>query len=506
MNKIFSNISPVNFSEIKFSQKPIKIIKYIDNLVLRGISENSNNIRLDYGFFALPGSKKHGANFVKEALENGANLIISDLAGLQIIEKENFTVPILIFIEPRKILAELISYFFKNIPKKIVGITGTNGKTSIANYLNQIWEMLGYNSASIGTIGINGMITSKTEHTTPDAIKMRWYLNQLFDKGVEKVALEASSHGLVQDRLHGINISAGIFTNLSRDHFDYHKNFNSYFKAKAILFEKLVNQNGGAVINIDGFKSDKMLKIAQSRISKVLTVGAKKGADLRILSQSFHDQGQKIKFCWENSEFVIDLGLYGKFQAQNVLSALACINILEDEPSKKIEDLINYVSKLKTVPGRMEKVASKKNGAEIFVDFAHTPSALEAVLKSIRCHFLGDIYLVFGAGGNRDVGKRSIMGKIASKLSDHVFVTDDNPRFEKPSKIRSQILESCPNAIEIADRSEAILTAINLLKKGDALIIAGKGHENLQIYKDNQYPFNDAEEASFALQTLEDKF
>ena len=179
---------------------------------------------------------------------------------------------------------------------------------------------------------------------------------------------------------------------------------------------------------------------------------------------------------------------------------------MEDVPSKKIEDLINYVSKLKTVPGRMEKVASKKNGAEIFVDFAHTPSALESVLKSIRFHFLGDIYLVFGAGGNRDVGKRSIMGKIASKLSDHVFVTDDNPRFEKPSKIRSQILKSCPNAIEIADRSEAILTAVNLLKKGDALIIAGKGHENLQIYKDNQYPFNDAEEASFALQTLEDKF
>ena len=217
------------------------------------------------------------------------------------------------------------------------------------------------------------------------------------------------------------------------------------------------------------------------------------------------DNGQKLKFSWNKNEYIIDLKLFGNFQAQNVLLTLACMNLLEKDLEKNIEHAISLLSKLKPVPGRMQEVASKKNGAKIFVDFAHTPDALESVLKSIRSHFIGKIHLIFGAGGNRDIGKRAIMGKIASKLSDNVIITDDNPRFEKPSTIRSQIMKFCPNATEIADRSEAILTGVNQLKNGDALIIAGKGHENFQIYGNNEYPFNDSEEASFAIEALGEK-
>ena len=361
---------------------------------------------------------------------------------------------------------------------------------------------MGYNSASVGTTGVNGIINLKTQHTTPDAIKLRWYLNELVEKGVDRVALEASSHGLVQNRLDGIKMSIGVFTNLSRDHFDYHENFNSYFEAKAILFKELVNQNGGAAIAIDSLRSDLMLKIVKSRISNIITVGTKKEANLRILSQILNDEGQKLKFSWNKNEYVIDLKLFGNFQAQNVLLTFACMNLLEKDLEKRIDQAINLLSNLRPVPGRMQQIGSKKNGAKIFVDFAHTPDALESVLKSIRSHFIGKIHLIFGAGGNRDIGKRSIMGKIASKLSDYVIITDDNPRFEKPSKIRSQIMKFCPKAIEIADRSEAILTGVNQLKKGDALIIAGKGHENFQIYGNDKYPFNDSEEASFAIKAL----
>ena len=234
-------------------------------------------------------------------------------------------------------------------------------------------------------------------------------------------------------------------------------------------------------------------------------MGKKKEANLRILSQRLNDKGQKLKFSWNENEYVIDLKLFGNFQAQNVLLTFACMNLLEKEIEKNKNYAISLLSKLKPVPGRMQEVASKKNGAKIFVDFAHTPDALESVLKSVRSHFIGKIHLIFGAGGNRDIGKRSMMGKIASKLSDHVIITDDNPRFENPSTIRSQIMKFCPKAIEIADRSEAILTGVDQLKNGDALIIAGKGHENFQIYEDNEYPFNDSEEASFAIEALGEK-
>ena len=505
MNKLFSNSTCLKLSEVNFKQKILKTINYNNNLILKGISENSSEVGLDFGFFALSGSNTHGAVFTEDAIEKGANLIITDLKGFKIIEEKQFRISTIVLSEPRKIISELAYYFFKNTPSYIVGITGTNGKTSVAHYLRQIWENLGYKSVSLGTTGINGIINLQTKHTTPDALKLRYYLNQLKNIGVDRLALEASSHGLVQNRLDGIRMSVGIFTNHSRDHFDYHKNFNSYFEAKSILFKELVPQNGGAVISTDGLKSQSMLKIAQSRISKILTVGTKREANLRILSKIPNDRGQKLKFGWKNNEYITDLSLFGDFQSQNVLLAFACITLLEKDLDRNIHDYIKLLSKLKTVPGRMQEVASKKNGAKIFVDFAHTPDALENVLSSVRSHFIGSIHLIIGAGGNRDIGKRSIIGKIASKFSDYVIITDDNPRFENPALIRSQIMKSCPKAIEIADRSEAILTGVNQLKCGDVLIIAGKGHENYQIYGNNQYPFNDAEEASLALEALGEK-
>ena len=350
MNKVFSNITPVEFAKIQFTQKIIKSVNLKPNLILRGISENSNKIGIDYGFFALPGSKTHGALFVKEVIKKGANLIITDTHGLQLITEKQLHIAIIVFLEPRKLISEIAAYFFEKIPTNIVGITGTNGKTSVAHYIRQFWENLGYNSASIGTTGVNGLINLKTQYTTPDAITLRWYLNKLVKQGVDKVALEASSHGLVQNRLNGIKMSIGVFTNLSRDHYDYHKNINSYFDAKAILFNELVEENGGAVIDIDGLSGDLMLKIAQSRIPEIITVGKKKEANLRILSQILTDRGQKLKFSWNENEYIIDLKLFGNFQAQNVLLTFACMNLLEKDIEKNKDHAISLLTKLK--PGK----------------------------------------------------------------------------------------------------------------------------------------------------------
>ena len=378
-------------------------------------------------------------------------------------------------------------------------MTGTNGKTSVVHYVRQLWDLLGENAASIGTIGTNGFLDLPLEHTTPEAIKLHWLLSQMVDRGINKVAIEASSHGLEQRRLDGIKFSVGTFTNLTRDHFDYHKNMESYFKAKSILFNRLIKKNGGAVICIDDDYGPRMVEIAKSNALKIVTVGKNEMADIRVLSHSFHARGQEIQISWKGKKHVLSLPLFGSFQANNILLTLGILSISD----KNSREVLNLLEKLKPVPGRMEEVAVRKNGARIFVDYAHTPNALEVALKSMRLHFMGQIHLIFGAGGNRDKGKRSIMGKIASTFSDNVIITDDNPRHEDPATIRSQIKKFCPKAEVIGDRAEAILTGIHKLKRGDALIIAGKGHEKTQTFADSSFPFDDAEQASLSVQALD---
>ena len=495
----FDSVSSVQLSDLNLSKEALKIYNFNSNLVLSGVSEKSHLVRKDFVFLALSGTTTHGANFTSDAVSRGATLIISDTKGEKIIQELGLSIPIYIFSRPREILARISSTFFKAQPSCIVGVTGTNGKTSVAHYVRQIWEFLGEPAASIGTTGVNGLIDLPLEHTTPDAIKLHWLLHQMVAKGINKVVIEASSHGLEQSRLDGIKFSTGAFTNLSRDHFDYHRDMDSYFKSKAILFNRLISQNGGAVISIDDKYGARISKLAKLNSFNLVTVGKNKRALMRLVSQNFHSRGQEIKVDWEGREYIIPLSLFGDFQANNVLLALGILCHCGENPNK----IINLLPRLKAVPGRMEEVAVRKNGARIFVDYAHTPYALDAALRSIRAHFMGQIHLVFGAGGNRDKGKREMMGRVASELTDNVIITDDNPRNENPATIRSEIKKFCPKATEIADRAKAILVGVDQLKAGDALIIAGKGHEKTQTFADSILPFDDVEQASCSVAVLD---
>ena len=495
----FDSVSSVKLSDLDITNNLLTAYHPDPNLVLSGLSEKSHLVGKGFVFFALSGTTTHGAHFTKDAVSRGAGLVISDPEGEKIIQALDLRIPVYIFKKPREILAKASSSFFKAQPSCIVGVTGTNGKTSVSHYVRQVWEFLGQSALSIGTTGVNGLIDLPLEHTTPDAIKLHWLLNQMVDQGISKVIIEASSHGLEQCRLDGIRFSVGAFTNLSRDHFDYHGEIEAYFQAKAILFERLISNNGGAVIGIDDKYGTRISKLANVKSTNLVTVGKNKRANIRLVSQNFHSKGQEIKVDWQGKEHIIPLTLFGDFQANNILLALGILSICGEKP----ERVINLLSRLKAVPGRMEEVAVRKNGARIFVDYAHTPEALKAALRSIRAHFMGQIHLVFGAGGNRDKGKRKMMGQIASDFSDKIIITDDNPRNEDPASIRTEIKKFCPKAIEIGDRAEAILVGVDQLRTGDALIIAGKGHEKTQTFANSILPFDDGEQASYSVAALD---
>ena len=495
----FNAVPSIKLSDLNIIENALQTFNVQSEIILLGVSEKSYLIQKNFVFFALSGTNTHGAKFTADAVSRGASLVISDTEGQKIIESLDLKVPICVFREPREVLSSIAASFFKAQPPCLIGVTGTNGKTSVVHYVKQIWDLLGETTASIGTTGTNGLLDLPLEHTTPDAIKLHWLLNQMVNRGINKVAIEASSHGLEQRRLHGIKFLVGAFTNLSRDHFDYHNSMESYFKSKSILFDRLITENGGAVICIDDDYGARMVELVKSNDFRIVTVGKNRIADIRVLSHSFHARGQEIKISWKGEQHVLSLDLFGGFQANNILLTLGILSMCGENASK----ILNLVDKLKPVPGRMEEVAVRKNGAKIFVDYAHTPDALEVALRSIRLHFMGQIHLVFGAGGNRDIGKRSIMGEIASNFADNVIITDDNPRNENPATIRSQIKEFCPKALDIGDRAEAILTGIAKLQKGDALIIAGKGHEKTQTFADSSFPFDDAEQASLSVQALD---
>ena len=294
----FDSVSPIKISELNIINKAMKISNVNSDLAILGISEKSNLIQNNFAFFALSGFKTHGANFAKEAVLRGAILIVSDAVGEKIILELGIKIPIFIFKEPREILAKMASSFFKSQPSRIIGVTGTNGKTSVAHHVREFLQFLGEEAASIGTTGVDGQIKLPLNHTTPDPIKLHWILSRMAERNISNVVIEASSHGLAQHRLDEIRFSVGAFTNLSRDHFDYHKNIKSYFAAKSILFKKLIPANGGAAICIDDDYGSSIYKLAKSNLSRVITVGKNKRADIRILSQSFNEKGQNLKFVW----------------------------------------------------------------------------------------------------------------------------------------------------------------------------------------------------------------
>ena len=392
----------------------------------------------------------------------------------------------------RKNIAQMAANFYPHIPTMISAVTGTNGKTSIADFTRQMMKALGYGAASIGTIGVvaDGIENIETL-TTPDSITLHKILSMLAGANVNYVSMEASSVGIEQYRMDNLPIKVAGFTNFTQDHLDYHLTMENYFKAKEQLFSRILASDGTAVLNADIKEFDVLKDVCEKRGIKVLSYG-KSGKDLKLLEHIPHADGQKLKIEVLGKVYAVDLPLIGAFQAMNILCAVGMVMALNGGMNDKI---IEYLSHIKGACGRLDRAGALSNGAAVYVDYAHTPDALENVLKTMRVHTANKLWVVFGCGGDRDKLKRPIMGEIAEKLADKIVVTDDNPRTENAAQIRSEIIAKCPSAIEIGDRIEAIEYAISRLEKGDMLILAGKGHETGQKIGDKIIPMNDIEEA-----------
>ncbi len=452
-----------------------------------GLTSDSREVKPGYLFAALPGSHSNGADFIADAIKRGASAILAHPEAAALAQ----TVRFIPSENPRLSLAQAAAQFYGAQPAHIAAITGTNGKTSIAVFLRQIWNSLGQQAASLGTIGVvtpQGEIPLK--HTTPDPVEIHQLLAQLKGQGIDHLALEASSHGLDQYRLDGVNISAAAFTNLTRDHLDYHQTLEAYLAAKLRLFTDLLRPDGVAVINADSDYAAPFIAAAEQRGIRLITIG--ETGSLKLLARQPHDHGQHLRVQFDGHTYEINLPLAGGFQASNALIAAGlAIGLGASAEAVFTQSLPG----LKGAPGRLEKVAYAKHGAAIYVDYAHTPDALENVLTSLRPHLRGALHVVFGCGGNRDKGKRPLMGQIACMQADHVIITDDNPRLEDPATIRHEVLAGCSKASEIADRAAAITTAVQALQSGDILVIAGKGHESGQIIGTTILPFSDRDEA-----------
>ncbi len=466
-----------------------------------GLALDSRAVRPGELFAALPGSREHGACHVGTALRRGAAAILTDAEGAAIAAQSGAAsaVPLVVAEDPRQVLAFAAALWFEAQPETIVAVTGTNGKTSVASFTRQIWAALGLSAVNLGTTGIEGAWSAPLAHTTPDTLTLHRLLAEMSAAGVSNVAMEASSHGLDQRRLDAVRLAAAAFTNLSQDHLDYHGSFDAYFSAKAGLFARILPEEGAAVINLDDPRGPDMAAIANARGQALLCVGRSEAADLRLLAQRPEPTGQILRFAWKARPVQVRLGLIGAFQSENVLVAAG----LAIAAGAEAEAVFASLPRLVTVRGRMQHVATRANGAPVFVDYAHTPAAVATALAALRPHVLGRLVVVLGAGGDRDREKRPLMGHEAARHADLVFVTDDNPRSEDPATIRAAILAACPDAHEVGDRAEAILRAIDALEPGDALLIAGKGHETGQIVGPTTYPFDDAEQASIAVAALD---
>lgn len=466
-----------------------------------GLSVDSRQVKPGHLFAALPGTKVHGGEFIAYALRMGARAILTDRAGAEIAQAEIAAsgAALVLTEDPRQVLAFTAALWFGAQPGTMVAVTGTNGKTSVATFTRQIWTHLGLLAANIGTTGVEGAFTAPSGHTTPEPVTLHRLLAQMAKAGVTHAAMEASSHGLAQRRLDGVRLTAAAFTNFTQDHLDYHASFDEYFEAKAGLFARVLPDDGCAVVNLDDPRGPDIAAIATGRGQRLIGVGQAAGADLRILGQRFDATGQDLRFSWKGVPQIARLGLIGGFQAANVLAAAGLAIAGGEAP----EAVFATLPQLSTVRGRMQLAATRNNGAAVFVDYAHTPDAVATALQALRPHVLGRIVVVLGAGGDRDRGKRPLMGRAAAEHADVVFVTDDNPRSEDPAAIRAEILAACPEATEVGDRAEAILRGVDALGPGDALLIAGKGHETGQIIGTDVYPFDDAEQASVAVAALE---
>lgn len=436
-------------------------------------------------FGAFRGAKFNGEDFIADAIAAGALAVVAlpyaTVLGALHIVSDN----------PRKTFAQIAAKFFAPFPKSIAAVTGTNGKTSTAELSRQLWRMAGYNAASIGTLGITTADEQvRTGLTTPDIVTFLSNMSGLSREGVSHAIFEASSHGLDQYRVAGVSVGVVAFTNLSRDHLDYHGDMDSYFEAKMRLFDEIASDAATAVIWADDSWSEKAIARAKKRDLNLITVG-ENGRGIRLISRKPTQLGQDLEIEVQGEIYKINLPLIGAYQASNALTACGVVI----GSGEKAEDVIANLSRLQTVRGRLERAAIARSGAPIYVDYAHTPDGLDAAIKALRPHTNGRLIVVFGAGGDRDVGKRRLMGVVAQDHADICIITDDNPRGEDPAAIRGAIRQGAPDALDIGDRREAIAKAIQMAAAGDIVLIAGKGHEQGQIVGDRILPFDDVEVA-----------
>lgn len=481
--------------------KPNKVVvKQAFDCEITGLSLDSRKVEPGHLFIAVPGTHLDGRTFIEDALKRGAKALlipantqdISIPAGIAVYTADDM----------RAAAAAIAATFYPRQPENIAAITGTSGKTSTAQFTMELWGALGYRAASIGTLGL---VTPEGSHygslTTPDAITLHKLLDEVVQQKITHVAMETSSVGLVQKRLDQVKFQIGAFTNLSRDHLDYHKTMEDYFAAKVLLFTNFLPEGSVAVLNADIPEYEILANHSRNRLHKIISFG-KQGNDIRLLDFEPTAHGQRMRIEVLGKNYDVQLPVIGSFQVWNSLCALGLIIGSGGDPQKAIAGL----EKLSGVPGRLQLIGKTAKGGAVFVDYAHKPDAMQNVLNGLRPHVAAHkgakLGIVFGCGGNRDTGKRPIMGEIAQRLADWVIVTDDNPRNEDPALIRRAVLAGCAqktNLREIGDRALAIQEGVNNLDANDILVIAGKGHEVGQIVGDKTLPFDDAAVAREAM-------
>ncbi|MFK7943892.1 MAG: UDP-N-acetylmuramoyl-L-alanyl-D-glutamate--2,6-diaminopimelate ligase [Paracoccaceae bacterium] len=469
--------------------------------IVAGLAVDSRKVKDGFVFVAIKGTQLDGAEFIQFALRQGAVAVICTEEGLETAGAtvEKIMVPFLLVREPREVLARAAARFYGTQPSNMIAVTGTNGKTSVADFTRQIWAACGCKAAAFGTTGVAGEgFEEPLAMTTPEPIQLHELLARLAAQGCTHAAMEASSHGLAQHRVDGVRFRAACLTNITRDHMDYHTDHDDYVGAKMRLFHNVLPHGGTAVLNVDDPAFDLARMATPAR--NVMGVGRGEAADLRILGAEYRSDGQDVTFEFQGKRHMARLDLIGGFQADNALLAAGLAIATDVQP----QDAFAALEKLTGVRGRMEHVATRANGATVYVDYAHTPDALATALTAIRPHVSGRLIVVGGAGGDRDPGKRPLMGQAMAENADAVVVTDDNPRSEDPTAIRMAVLEGAPEADNIGDRAEAILSGVDMLRNpGDCLLIAGKGHEQGQEIAGVQHPFDDASQARAAVAALD---
>jgi len=466
---------------------------------ISGLAVDSRAVQPGYLFAALKGGQADGADFIDDALMRGAVAVLAGReAGLSSLADG---VPLIVDDNPRSRLSKIAARFFGAQPRFVAAVTGTSGKTSVAEFTRQIWLSCHKPAATLGTLGVVGDgVAHGLAHTTPEPITLHVALAEIAAAGIDHLALEASSHGLDQCRLDGVDVGAAAFTNLSQDHYDYHAGPEKYLAAKLRLFETVLSPGGTAVLNADAPEFGRIASVCRARGHAMVTYG-EAPSDLRLVASHARNHGQALTIEAQGGLHHVDFPLPGVFQAINALCAMG----LAMASGIGFDQALQALATMKGVRGRLDLVAALANGAPVYVDYAHKPGALETVLAALRPHASGQLVVVFGCGGDRDQGKRILMGRIAAAGADRVIVTDDNPRNEDPALIRAEAMAGCPDAEEIGDRGAAITAAIEGLRAGDLLVIAGKGHESGQTIGNLTTPFDDANVARRAVDAMQRK-